>query len=160
MALYILETLQGIRNQLEGLTVCHVVVTRYPFYWKENQNNLWDGIVAIAILVIWMQFACLISVERHGGKLYHVCFTNCVVLTLTNWLGMFHLNAMKNLSLTFWLICSNIEAKEKNIFPFLLIMELRYKRYSTYGIRARLQHLGRMDSLTNRYVVHFIHIHG
>ena len=156
MALYILETLQGIRNQLEGLTVCHVVVTRYPFYWKANQNNLWDGIVAIAILVIWMQFACLISVERHGGKLYHVCFTNCVVLTLTNWLGMFHLNAMKNLSLTFWLICSNIEAKEKIYSPLFPIMELRYKRYSTYGIRARLKRSDLMDSSTYRYVFNYV----
>ena len=40
--------------------------------------------LSTTILVNWMQFACLISVEGHGGKLYHVCFTNCVVLTLTN----------------------------------------------------------------------------
>ena len=53
--------------------------------------------------------------------------------------------------------CSNNEWKKKKNFPPLShIMESRYKRYVTYGIREKLKRSDLMDSSTCRYVVNYV----
>ena len=52
---------------------------------RHNKHVLF--MLSIAILVNWMQIACLISAEEDGCKLSDDYFTMCVVLTLTNLIG-------------------------------------------------------------------------
>ena len=58
----------------------------------------------------------------------------CISLTFSNW--MEHTSFPTNLIDSF---CSSSEVK---ILPFSHLMALRYKRFTTYGIRARVETLG------------------
>ena len=53
---------------------------------RRHNKHVWF-ILSIAILVRWMQIACLIVVEENGYKLSDDCFTMRIVLKLTYLIG-------------------------------------------------------------------------
>ena len=84
----------------------------------------------------------MLSTENlvNGYKLLDDCFTLHVVwsLLIFDW-TCFISNTMQDMSLTCFVV--TVKQKEKNLPPPLHIMASRYYRYTTYGIRARVEKL-------------------